>query len=412
MSKNAIFIRTAKAENASADLSIDLKRVLSYMDGKSRSDDLAKRAPPSLRRQWNELLAELVEGGYIVFNSKAKIEEKTVPRDLDPKAGLVNKAIVVNASEPSYQRLSAADQVVAELEAAAAALEYAAKHKDSSGSSAAARVVAELESAAAAARPPNAETIAAAKAKQEAEAIAKAKAEIEDKQKAEKAARAAELKAFFASAKEKANAETKELKKEAARVSAEHESAAAAAKAKSDAEAETKIEAARREQEAARVRAEKESAAAAAKAKSELNAKAKAEAKRKEQEASRAQLESAVAAAKERSAAQADARAAAKQREQETAQACAELEAAILATKVASDLKVSAWQEVEAETPIAKPGRKYIGDPRPYVWRAKLGDPQTGDVQRLRELEIENECLKKLLTDAYVEIEILKAPKP
>lgn len=398
MSKNAIFIRTAKAENASADLSIDLKRVLSYMDGKSRSDDLAKRAPPSLRKQWNELLAELVDGGYIVFNAH-------------PKAGFVNKpATVANANEPSHQRLSAAEQVVAELEAAAAALEDAKDSSASHGSSAAARVVAELESAAAAVRPQNVETIAAAMAKQEAEAIAKA--EIEDKQKAEKAARAAELKAFFASAKEKASAETKQMKKEAVHVRAEHESAAAAAKAKLDAEAEAKAVAKRKEQEAARIRAEKESAAAAAKAKSESNAKAKAETKRREQEASRAQLESAVAAAKERSTAQANARAAAKQRELETAQACAELEAAILATKVTSDLKVNTWHEAEAETAIAKSGRKYIGDPRPYVWRAKLGEIQTGDAQRLRDLEIENECLKKLLTDAYVEIEILKAPKP
>ena len=89
MSKNAIFAKTAKAEQASTNLSIDLRRVLSYMDGKSRSDDLAKRAPPSLRKQWNELLKELVEGGYIVFNGKAKIDEKTSPRGMEPKAGRI-----------------------------------------------------------------------------------------------------------------------------------------------------------------------------------------------------------------------------------------------------------------------------------------------------------------------------------
>jgi hypothetical protein len=31
------------------------------------------------------------------------------------------------------------------------------------------------------------------------------------------------------------------------------------------------------------------------------------------------------------------------------------------------------------------------------------------DLQRMRDLEIENESLKKLLVDAYVEIETLKA---
>ena len=135
------------------------------------------------------------------------------------------------------------------------------------------------------------------------------------------------------------------------------------------------------------------------------------DAKRKEQEASRAQLESAVAAAKARSVAQANARAAARQREQETAQACAELEAAILASKVASDLKVDVWGGAEAGTPMAKSGHKYIGDPRPYVWRARSGEMQAGDTKRLHELEVENECLKELLTDAYVEIETLKAFK-
>lgn len=401
MSKNAIFVKTAKAELASANLSIDLKRVLSYMDGKSRSDDLAKRAPPSLRKQWNELLNELVEGGYIVFNGKAKIEEKLSPRERDPKAGFDDKQVIVaKANESNYPSLSAAEQVVAELEAAAAALEVAShvaakavdipKHNDHSshhGASAAARVVAELESAAAAAKPSNLENSTGTKADAEA------------KQKLEKAARAAELKAFFAAAKEKTNVEAKQIEKEAARVRAEQE-ATAAAKAKLAAVTEANAEAKRKAQDAARTRTEQEAAA-----------KAKLDAKRKQQEASRAQLESAVAAAKARSAAQAQARAAAKQREQETAQACAEVEAAILATKVTSDVEMDIWGGAEAVTPVAKPGRKYLGDPRPYVWRARSIEMQAGDTKRLRDMEIENECLKKLLTDAYVEIETLKASK-
>lgn len=418
MSKNAIFVKTAKAEHASANLSIDLKRVLSYMDGKSRSDDLAKRAPPSLRKQWNELLKELVEGGYIVFNGKAKIEENMSARERDPKAGFDNKqAIGAKADELRSPSLSAAEQVVAELEAAAAALEaasrVAAKAADSPehntpsdhhGASAAARVVAELQSAAATAKPLQVDSHA--RAETEAPVAAKAKAATEEKQKLEKAARAAELKAFFATAKEKANAEAKQVATEAARVRTEQESVAAA-KAKLAAVAETNAEAKRKAQEAARARAEQE---AAAKAKLEASAQAKLDAKRKEKEASRAQLEAAVAAAKARSAAQAKARAAAKQREQETAQACAEVEAAILATKVTSDVKVDIWDGAEAVTPMAK-AHKYVGDPRPYVWRASSGDVQTDNTKRLHDLEIENECLKKLLTDAYVEIETLKAHK-
>lgn len=419
MSKNAIFVKTAKAEYASANLSIDLKRVLSYMDGKSRSDDLAKRAPPSLRNQWNELLKELVEGEYIVFNGKAKIEENFLTLERGPKAGFDNKqAIVAKANDSCYPSLSAAEQVVAELEAAAAALEAAShvaakaadipEHNFPSGrqvASAATRVVAELESAAAAAKSSQLDTHA--KVNTEALVAAKAKAATEEKQKLEKAARAAELKAFFAAAKEKANAEVKQIAKDAARVRAEQESVAAA-KAKLAAVAEANAEAARKTQEASRARAERE---AAAKAKLEASAQVKLDAKRKEKEASRAQLESAVAAAKARSAAQAQARAAAKQREQETAQACAEVEAAILATKVTSDVRVDIWGGAEAAMPLAKSGRKYIGDPRPYVWRARSGEVQTGDTKRLHDLEIENECLMKLLTDAYVEIETLKVHK-
>ena len=418
MSKNAIFVRTAKAEHASANLSIDLKRVLSYMDGKSRSDDLAKRAPPSLRKQWNDLLKELVEGGYIVFNGKAKIEENLSARERDPKAEFNKKqAIVEKANERSCPSLSAAEQVVAELEAAAAALDAASRvaakaaspeHNVLSGyhgASAAARVVAELESAAISAKPSQVDIHA--KVNTEALVAAKTKAATEEKQKLEKAARAAELKAFFAAAKEKSNAEVKQVATEAARVRAEQESVAA--KGKLTEVAEANAEAKRKAQATTRASAEQE---VATKAKSDVHANAKVDAKRREQEASRAQLESAVAAAKARSAAQAKARAAAIQREQETAQACAEVEAAILATKVTSDVKVDIWGGAEAATPMAKSGHKYIGDPRPYIWRARSGELQVGDTRRLRDLEIENECLKKLLTDAYVEIETLKAHKP
>ena len=65
MDKKTIFIKTAKGESEGANLSSDLKRILSLIDNKSRSDELAKRAPPSLRESWNEILNELVAGGYI-----------------------------------------------------------------------------------------------------------------------------------------------------------------------------------------------------------------------------------------------------------------------------------------------------------------------------------------------------------
>ena len=284
---NTIYLKTAKAERESIKLSVELKRVLSLLDGRSGSDDLAKRAAPSLRKMWSVLINELVKGGYIVSNPEANIEPngKSVPRS----------GAAASASEVAYQKLLAAERVIAALESAAAA----DKAKAHIGTE---RVIAALETAA-----------AAEKARSDLEAKAKA----DTQQQAERAARAAELKTFFAVAKEKGAAEIKHA-----------------------------------EQEGARARAEMH----------------------------------APAIAKERSDTEARFSTVAKKGEQEKARDLAELETAIHAAKTRSDIADKSKSELKSRNAM-----------------------HVNDTQRLRDMEIEIEALKKLLVEAYTEIAALKA---
>jgi hypothetical protein len=67
---NTVFVKTTKAEREGTKLSNNLFRVLSLINGKSSSDELAKRAAPSLRKTWDELLGELLKGGYLLKTLK------------------------------------------------------------------------------------------------------------------------------------------------------------------------------------------------------------------------------------------------------------------------------------------------------------------------------------------------------
>ncbi|MFZ2163113.1 MAG: hypothetical protein WAW02_12920 [Sideroxyarcus sp.] len=284
---NTIYLRTAKSEREGSRLSSEFKRVLSLLDGRSGSDDLAKRAAPSLRNRWGEIISELVKKGYIVSNPEANLEPKA--RSM-PKPG-----VSASANSQAEQKLRAAEAVIAALETAAAA------HKAKSGIETE-RVIAALEAAA-----------AADKAKSDLEAKAKA----DTQKKADRAARTAELQTYFASAREKAAVEIKQS-----------------------------------EQKAARARAEMQAAATA----------------------------------KEKSDAVAIITAAAKQRERKNARIIAELEAAIHASKTLPDIVEKSRTELKS-----------------------INEMHMNDIHRLRDLEIENEALKKLLVEAYVEIAALKA---
>jgi colicin import membrane protein len=242
-----------------------------------------------------------VKEGYIVANPRATIDPKDRPATKFAAAPFANNLDRRNSL--------AIDQVIVELEAAAAAAK-AKSHAEAKAHAVTQNMHDLASHSASAAKTPKAEPVI----------DAKDAADIQ--MKAAKAARAAELKTFFAAAKEKAKADILQL-----------------------------------EQNAVRARTELESAAAAA----------------------------ASAAAKERLLMEAKSRAVAKRKEQENARTIVELESAILAAKAKSDLEAKAKSELKL-----------------------TGEMHKIDSGRLQKLEIENESLKKLLVEAYIEIKALK----
>jgi putative transposase len=59
--------------------------------------------------------------------------------------------------------------------------------------------------------------------------------------------------------------------------------------------------------------------------------------------------------------------------------------------------------------PIASVAKKHgISEQSIYTWRKKFGAFQADDVKRLRQLEVENARLKKLVAERDLEIEIMK----
>jgi putative transposase len=64
----------------------------------------------------------------------------------------------------------------------------------------------------------------------------------------------------------------------------------------------------------------------------------------------------------------------------------------------------------EAErSPVADVARKHkVSEQTIYVWRRRFGTLQPADVKRLRELEIENARLKRMVAERELSIETLK----
>jgi len=66
-------------------------------------------------------------------------------------------------------------------------------------------------------------------------------------------------------------------------------------------------------------------------------------------------------------------------------------------------------KEVEAGMPVSDLCRKHgFSDASFYKWRAKFGGMDVSEARRLRDLEGENNKLKKLLAEAHLDIEALK----
>ena len=67
-------------------------------------------------------------------------------------------------------------------------------------------------------------------------------------------------------------------------------------------------------------------------------------------------------------------------------------------------------RQAEAGLPIKEIGRKQgLRDSSFYKWRAKYGGMDVGEAKRLRELEVENGKLKRLLAEAHLDIHALKS---
>lgn len=52
--------------------------------------------------------------------------------------------------------------------------------------------------------------------------------------------------------------------------------------------------------------------------------------------------------------------------------------------------------------------RHGVSEPSIYAWRKKFGDMGTDDVKRLKQLELENNRLKKIVAERDLEIEVMK----
>lgn len=353
MDKKTVFIKTAKGEREGADLSSDLKRILSLIDNKSKADELAKRAPPSLREGWMDLLAELVEDGYI----RDKNIPFSEPRIIAPKSSLLKMFTPKPSDQTHKEELDYNTTYSAPVPSAA---EQAAKRKADE----AARVRAEMETAVSIAKnraSAEAAAKAGAKARQEAENTARAKAlvEAEEARKAEykarkdaesaeraKAAAAAEAKVKARQEAElRAQAELKAKQAAAAKMQEQQEAARARAALEAAARVRAEIEAAARAQQVAeakarqemeaRVRAEQEAARVKAALEAAAKAKIEEEARvRAELEAARARAEAeakALAEALARKAAEEKARLAAAARAEQEAAARIRAEAEIKA---------------------------------------------------------------------------------
>ncbi len=66
-------------------------------------------------------------------------------------------------------------------------------------------------------------------------------------------------------------------------------------------------------------------------------------------------------------------------------------------------------REAEAGMPIAELCRKHgFSEASYYLWRSKFGGMSVPDAKRLKELELENARLKRLLAESLLENEVTK----
>ena len=237
MDKKTIFAKTAKGgdefKNKTSFLSGDYKRVLGLIDDKSSVEELIKRAAPSLRPSFNDMLQKLADDGFVQEKEKGK--EIHVVKMSAPKAK--QSGLMLKMSIPAAKS-DGEDLDFTSLSPVPDSGPDAAKEAVSKAAIAEQDVVVQ-------------------RVKFEEVETARLKAEQETANtKAELAATQAKIKQE-AEAKARAEAETARLKAEQETAIAKAELAATQAKIKQEAEAKARAEA-----EAARLKAEQEVAKA------------------------------------------------------------------------------------------------------------------------------------------------------
>lgn len=77
-------------------------------------------------------------------------------------------------------------------------------------------------------------------------------------------------------------------------------------------------------------------------------------------------------------------------------------------SRFSDEQMVAILREADAG-PVAAVAKKHgVSEQSIYTWRKRFGTMQSDDVKRLRQLELENSRLKKLVVERDLEIEIMK----
>ena len=77
-------------------------------------------------------------------------------------------------------------------------------------------------------------------------------------------------------------------------------------------------------------------------------------------------------------------------------------------SKYSEEQIIGFLRQAEADMQIKEIGRKHgLSDASLYKWRAKYGGMDVSEAKRLRELDLENGKLKRLLAEAHLDIHAL-----
>ena len=77
-------------------------------------------------------------------------------------------------------------------------------------------------------------------------------------------------------------------------------------------------------------------------------------------------------------------------------------------TRFSEEEMVKILREADKDPVVEVAKRHGISDQTIYLWRKRFGKLEPADVKRLRQLEVENSKLKKLVAERDLEIEVMK----